>query len=378
MIHTFPRHSLSKVSPRERLRLILVKKLSVLLSSHILFLRADDMKWTIVIGLLVVMATGQAIRNSTEWLKYEEEWPRYKTTFAKVYMTREEEARKAKIFLENLEYISRHNQEADRGLHSYRLGVTPFADMTPEEFTQSRLDVGMILNSQNSSLDNLKTHMRSSERNANMEYKDWRDDGVITKEVRNQVEAIESYFAIAGHSLTRRSAQQFVDCTGGSGNKGCTGGTVRNCFMYAKRTSLMTEENYPYVGKKNKNCKYKKVTSVRVSNIYKIARGSEADLKDAVAEVGPVAASIHGSQKDFYLYKSGIYNTCPTDHNGRYLDHALLVIGFRDEGDGKDYWIVKNSWGTGWGEGGYGKIAMNHENMCGIADRATYATVKKK
>ncbi|XP_066283070.1 cathepsin L-like [Branchiostoma lanceolatum] len=347
------------------------------------------MKWAVVIGLLVVMTTGEAIRNSTEWLKYEEEWTRYKTKFAKVYMTREEEARKAKIFGENLEYISRHNQEADRGLHSYRLGVTPFADMTPEEFAQSRSDVARILNSQNSSLDNLKTHVPSSESNANMEYKDWRDYGVITKEVRNQgncnscyafaaVEAIESYFAIAGHSLTRRSAQQFVDCTGGYGNKGCTGGTVRNCFMYAKRTSLMTEENYPYAGKKNKNCKYKKVASVRVSNIYKIERGIEADLKDAVADVGPVAASIHGSQKDFYLYKSGIYNSCPTDHNGRYLDHALLVIGFRDEHDGKDYWIVKNSWGTGWGEGGYGKIAMNRQNMCGIADRATYATVRKK
>ncbi|XP_078619380.1 cathepsin L-like isoform X2 [Branchiostoma floridae x Branchiostoma japonicum] len=335
------------------------------------------MNCAMVIGLLVVMATGQATRNSTKWLKYEEEWTRYKIQYGKVYTTREEEARKGKIFRENLDYIFKHNQEADRGLHSYRLGVTPFADMNPDEFVQSRSDISWILNGQNSSLDNLKTHVPSGS-SSKLEFKDWRDDNVISEEVRNQVEAIESYLAIAGHKLVRRSAQQLVDCTGDYGNSRCSGGTVRNCFLYAEKASLMTEMDYPYVGRSTKICKYKKLVSVRVSKITKIRRGSEADLKDAVATVGPVAASIHGSEKDFYLYKSGIYDSCPTDHNGRYLDHALLVIGFREEHDEKDYWIVKNSWGSAWGEGGYGKIAMNHDDMCGIADRATYASVKEK
>ncbi|XP_035685592.1 oryzain alpha chain-like [Branchiostoma floridae] len=156
------------------------------------------MNYAVVIGLLVVMTTVQAARNSTEWLKYEEEWTRYKIQFGKVYTTREEEARNGKIFRENLDYIFKHNQEADRGLHSYRLGVTPFADMTPEEFVQSRSDVARIFNSQNSSLDNLKTHVPSRS-SSKLEFKDWRDDNVITDEVRSQGDC-NSCYAIAAVS----------------------------------------------------------------------------------------------------------------------------------------------------------------------------------
>jgi KDEL-tailed cysteine endopeptidase len=65
----------------------------------------------------------------------------------------------------------------------------------------------------------------------------------------------------------------------------------------------------------------------------------------------------------FGYYKGGIIDTedCGTDVN-----HAVVAVGFGNA-DGKDYWLVRNSWGTGWGEGGYVRIAaVDGPGICGI------------
>ena len=101
-----------------------------------------------------------------------------------------------------------------------------------------------------------------------------------------------------------------------------------------------------------------------------VSRGSEAALQEAVANIGPVAVTVDASQFSFQLYTGGIYD--PPNCSDFNLDHGMLVVGYGSNQDGKDYWIVKNSWGVSWGQNGYILMARNEGNKCGIASDAMY------
>jgi len=59
---------------------------------------------------------------------------------------------------------------------------------------------------------------------------------------------------------------------------------------------------------------------------------------------------------------------------GKHLDHGVLAVGYGDDGNGTEYFIVKNSWGPSWGDEGYLKIAATSANVCGILSQPSYPT----
>ena len=70
---------------------------------------------------------------------------------------------------------------------------------------------------------------------------------------------------------------------------------------------------------------------------------------------------------DFSDYTSGTYTSTTCQNGPSNVNHAVLAVGYGTDDSGMDYWVVKNSWGTSWGDKGFFKIERG-VNMCGIAD----------
>jgi len=93
---------------------------------------------------------------------------------------------------------------------------------------------------------------------------------------------------------------------------------------------------------------------------------NETALQDAVYK-GPVTVAVDASHPSFEFYEGGVYYEAACSQNA--LDHEMLVVGWGTD-SGKDYWLVKNSWGEDWGLKGYIMMARNRSNNCGIATAA--------
>ncbi|ESQ54998.1 hypothetical protein EUTSA_v10027165mg [Eutrema salsugineum] len=286
-----------------------------------------------------------------------------------------EKENRFQIFKENLRFIDQHNAKN----LSYQLGVTRFADLTVQEYQE--------LFSQ--TLKPRQRDLRISRRYVPLdvdllpESVDWRNEGAVS-EIKDQgtcnscwafssVASVEGINKIVTGELVTLSEQELVDCN--TENNGCYGnGWMDVAFQYLiNNNGLDSQMNYPYNAVQG-YCNHQKNNSTKIVTIdgYEdVPANDEASLKKAVAHQ-PVSVGFDKKSQEFMLYKSGIYNgPC-----GTALDHALVIVGYGSE-NGHDYWIVRNSWGTRWGDAGYAKVARNFENptgICGIAMVASYPT----
>uniref|UniRef100_UPI00398F3431 procathepsin L-like n=1 Tax=Pristiophorus japonicus TaxID=55135 RepID=UPI00398F3431 len=155
--------------------------------------------------------------------------------------------------------------------------------------------------------------------------------------------ALEGQWYKTKGQLVPLSEQNLVDCNRGNGNYGCRGGWMANAYRYViKNKGINSEATYPYTGR-DESCKFQ-------SN----------DMLPLSVDVVPLQCMLTGVYYD---------PTC-----SKTVNHAVLVVGYGTE-SGKQYWIVKNSWGTGWGDQGYIKMAKDRNNQCGIASYAIFPVV---
>ncbi|KAH9408793.1 hypothetical protein TYRP_011062 [Tyrophagus putrescentiae] len=299
------------------------------------------MKLFILISALVVVASASLSKHFSDD-EVTAQFEKFKLDNSRIYASAAEETKRKAIFASNLDFIFTHNEEHLRGLHSFTVGVTPFADQTRQTLPESV---------------------------------DWVAKGVVSP-VQNQgqlgaswafssVAAVESSHAIQTGHLVKLSEAQLEDCC--SPYNG-TSGPYDNIFQCViKLGGIDTEVSYPLPQGK---CAYNPATRGTGVYIYvDIPFGSEYDLQLNTALGGPVAVLIDASQQSFMLYTGGVYYEPAC--SSTVLDMAVAVVGYGvDAQSGAAFWKVKNSWGTGWGESGYIRMARNRNNNCGIASAA--------
>jgi len=185
--------------------------------------------------------------------------------------------------------------------------------------------------------------------------------------------SLEGAFAIGTGKLTSLSEQELVDCSDSYGNEGCNGGLMDSAFQYVIDNGLCTEASYPYTAEDG-TCASSKCTDAIKKGVlsgFKDLPTTESSYQAVVAQQ-PVSIAIEADTMAFQFYFSGVFDNSGCGTN---LDHGVLIVGYgSDSSSGKDYWTVKNSWGTTWGESGYIRMVRN-KNECGLTLSASYPTI---
>ncbi|KAL8601338.1 hypothetical protein ACOMHN_054631 [Nucella lapillus] len=270
--------------------------------------------------------------------------------------------RRRAIWESNLAYIHQHNLAVDRGEHSYWLGENAYADMTLKEFTE--LMNGYVMNSSRVAAPLHEPTITDPPASV-----DWREKGYVTP-VKNQERCGSCWAFSTTGSLEGQTFKKTGNLTSLSEQTSST--APRNRATRDAEEGIDTEASYPYRGVDGV-CRFKTSNVGATDTGFKdLERGSEEGLMMAVAEVGPISVAMDASHSSFQMYKRGVYIE-PRCSSTR-LDHGVLAVGYGTS-EGQEYWLVKNSWGTTWGQEGYVMIARNKKNMCGLATHASYPLV---
>lgn len=171
-----------------------------------------------------------------------------------------------------------------------------------------------------------------------------------------------------GSFASALSIQDLLDCGAPALGEadGCRGGRVEQAFWILKESGAFTEECYSYEsGRTSRAGSCGKPSAVgcqrfKATPAYRIS-AQEQEIRKEILKYGPVVA-VMKVRPDFFLYKEGIYRhsgiaeaEAAHDHTEQGL-HAVRIIGWGTE-DGRDFWLVANSWGHHWGESGLFRIA---------------------
>jgi len=283
------------------------------------------------------------------------------------FYTGDEYQRRLGVYLANKRLVQEHNAKNA----GFTVALNKFAAYTPAEY-KSLLGFKQTISTE-------KSVKASAPTAATV---DWRTKNVVNA-IKDQgqcgscwafstVQTIESIYAINKGKLYSFSEQNLVDCV--TSCYGCNGGLMTSALTYvAKNQSgkIMTESDYPYAGV-DQSCQFNssKAFAAGVSGYGSVSAGSESDLASKCQTYGPIAIAIDASNWSFQLYSSGIYDESACSSSN--LDHGVGCVGYGTEGS-TNYWIVRNSWGTSWGESGYIRMVKDKNNQCGEASMACYA-----
>lgn len=301
----------------------------------------------------------------------------FQKRFNKIYSSEKELTQRFDIFKENVKSIIQHNSEK----HNFTMAINRFTDLSAAEFKKNVVGAGLLQTSAASPCSSY-----SFQNSKVPDSVDWRANNAVTP-VKDQGQcgscwsfsatgAMEGAWAVATGKLISLSEEQLVECSRSNGNLGCKGGLMDNAFQYVMDNGICSEDSYPYTSSTGSAglCKSSCDPQVTIHSCADVEPSNQLSLKEAVA-FGPVSVAIEADQRIFQSYSSGVITS---DSCGTNLDHGVLIVGYGTE-SGIDYWLVKNSWSSSWGDEGYVKIersdSKNDDGICGIAMQPSFPII---
>jgi C1A family cysteine protease len=324
------------------------------------------MKFNIFLLLTITFVKSSVITRFEEWIN----------NFKIAIESDEQYSSTLKKWVNNNKFIEEINSQN----LTYKLGHNQFSGMDSNDFSKYLGISGLLykdaenIRNTNSDWVNITVPLSVN----------WVSKGAVTN-VKDQGQcgscwsfsttgALEGAYFIKYGTLESFSEQQLVDCDNyrnGGKDLGCKGGLMDNAFTWiGDNGGLCSENDYPYFSgetKTNGPCKTtcKNIKNSKITEFIDIIKSSDDEMMKAISNQ-PVSIAIEADQRDFQLYKSGVFSaSC-----GVNLDHGVLVVGYGNENN-LDYYLVKNSWGTSWGDDGYiklgrGKQYNNGDGQCGL------------
>jgi cathepsin L len=284
----------------------------------------------------------------------------YLEEFGKAYSGAEHTVRKA-LFEAQLAKVNKHNEEYKADKHTWWAAINEFSDFKDEEW--ATLKTGKAVHQVH---QHPFAHHLSSPKASNPSRVDWREKNFVT-DVKNQggcgscwafsaIEVVESHYMIAtGETGVKLAPQAYVNCVenplecGGTG--GCEGATMELAFNMTATRGVPLESDLPYKGRDASCTSYP--VAAKCDGYYKVPENDALALETAIATVGPVSVTVAAN---WGSYGGGVFEGGCSASRGCTLDHGVVAVGYD-----QDYWLVRNSWGTGWGERGYIRLSRKHD-----------------
>ena len=277
-------------------------------------------------------------------------------------------------FLARFEVFKRNAMSAIYENEPYIKGITQFSDLTQQEFKKMYLN----FNYNAFAFSNVNPyHAKVS--NAAPDAFDWRDKGAVgpvgdqeaytSSTVFVTLDNLQSLYYLKKGNFVTLSQQMIIDC--------CVYGTqiIDLIFDWIKQHGIESDSDYPYVGKKGE-CKENpsKYIDMIVTGYKKLNYPADEDeMKEFLYETSPLIVGLNGTP--LQTYSGGIIDKTSSECPSSELNHVGILVGYgHDDASGKDYWIVKNSWGEKWGENGYFRIKRG-SGTCGINTYVMTGTV---
>ena len=284
-------------------------------------------------------------------------------------------------------WISNHKfiEEINSKNFTYKLGHNQFSGMDSTEFREYLGLSFVLLDDKITSITHISEIIGKLPDSV-----DWTSTGAVTH-VKDQGQcgscwSFSTTGALEGAYFNKYkisqsfSEQQLVDCDNrrnGGKDMGCSGGLMDNAFSWiSKKGGLCSENDYPYVSgttKETGTCQTSctLVKNSGISTFIDVIPSSDEEMMKALS-LNPVSIAIEADQREFQLYKSGVF----TGNCGTKLDHGVLAVGYGYL-EGEDFYLVKNSWSTTWGDKGYIKLGRgskfnNGDGQCGMLLQASY------